>query len=214
MRGEYKSVLFPELPRGRENINAEFSLSPPQPSAIPFHLCTSSLLLSPPFHPPFVRLIRGRQVGENLIVPGDVKVIEADGRMVIPGGIDVNTCLMKPFLGTQPVDDFLQGTKAAIAGGTTMISECECMCSAHLSTSEIKLTLFPVLTFDLSLFLVDHVTPQPGDSLLEAFEYWQEAADKKACCDYSLHVDIPQWNETVKDELELLVQEKGMSVSG
>ena len=56
---------------------------------------------------------------------------------------------------------------------------------------------------------VDHVTPQPGESLLEAFECWQEAADKKACCDYSLHVDIPQWNEAVKDELELLVHEKG-----
>lgn len=56
---------------------------------------------------------------------------------------------------------------------------------------------------------VDHVAPQPGESLLEAFECWQEAADKKACCDYSLHVDVPQWNDAVKDELELLVQEKG-----
>lgn len=53
------------------------------------------------------------------------------------------------------------------------------------------------------------MTSEPGDSLLEVFECWQEAADKKACCDYSLHVDIPQWNENIKDELEVLVQEKG-----
>lgn len=58
------------------------------------------------------------------------------------------------------------------------------------------------------------MTPQPGDSLLEAFERWQGAADKKACCDYSLHVDIPLWDEAVKDELEVLVQDKGMFVFG
>lgn len=81
--------------------------------------------------------------------------------------------------------------------------------SVDASDRLLKEILAELLTFDLSYFSVDHVSPQPGDSLLEAFERWQEAAYKKACCDYSLHVDIPQWNESVKDELELLVQEKG-----
>lgn len=56
---------------------------------------------------------------------------------------------------------------------------------------------------------VDHVVPEPEGSLAEALERWREWADGKACCDYTLHVDIPRWSDRIRQELHTLVHEKG-----
>ncbi|XP_044741019.1 dihydropyrimidinase isoform X2 [Chrysoperla carnea] len=62
-----------------------------------------------------------KQLGRNLIIPGGTRVIDARGKLIMPGGIDPHTHFEMEFMGSVTADDFYQGTKAAIAGGTTTI---------------------------------------------------------------------------------------------
>ncbi|MBU2357731.1 MAG: dihydropyrimidinase [Alphaproteobacteria bacterium] len=49
------------------------------------------------------------------------EVLDATGCYVMPGGIDPHTHVEMPFMGTYSADDFESGTRAALAGGTTMV---------------------------------------------------------------------------------------------
>lgn len=51
------------------------------------------------------------EVGVNLQLPKGVRVIDAAGKLVIPGGIDTHTHMELAFMGTKAVDDFHIGTK-------------------------------------------------------------------------------------------------------
>ncbi|MBX5482300.1 MAG: dihydropyrimidinase [Myxococcaceae bacterium] len=68
----------------------------------------------------FVENERISMIGTDLQVKAD-RTIDAKGKYVIPGGIDVHTHMDMPFGGTYSVDDFETGTKAAAFGGTTTI---------------------------------------------------------------------------------------------
>jgi dihydropyrimidinase len=59
-------------------------------------------------------------IGQRLDLQAD-RVIDAAGKLVIPGGVDPHTHMEFPFGGTTASDDFRTGTIAAAHGGTTTI---------------------------------------------------------------------------------------------
>ncbi|SEG59202.1 dihydropyrimidinase [Marinobacterium lutimaris] len=117
-------------------------------------------------------------VGPDLEAPAGAEVIDAAGQYVMPGGVDPHTHMQLPFMGTVASEDFFTGTRAGLAGGTTMI--------------------------------IDFVIPSPQQSLLEAYGTWREWASRSVS-DYSFHVAVTWWDESVRDEMKILVEQEGVN---
>lgn len=117
-------------------------------------------------------------IGAGLAAPPNCRVIDATGKMIIPGGIDPHTHMELPFMGTVASEDFYSGTRAALAGGTTMI--------------------------------IDFVIPAPKEPLMAAYQKWRKWAEK-ACGDYSFHVAVTWWNDSVKDDMKALAEKHGVN---
>lgn len=111
-------------------------------------------------------------------VPAGARVIDADGLLVMPGGIDPHTHMELPFMGTVASEDFFTGTSAAAAGGTTCI--------------------------------IDFVIPAPRQNLLEAYHTWRGWAAKSAV-DYSFHVAVTWWDQSVHDDMGTLSRDFGVN---
>lgn len=60
-------------------------------------------------------------IGSDLSDMNADKIVDAAGKLVLPGAIDAHTHLAMPFGGTISSDDYFAGTRAAACGGTTTV---------------------------------------------------------------------------------------------
>ncbi|HSF14420.1 MAG TPA: dihydropyrimidinase [Vicinamibacteria bacterium] len=65
--------------------------------------------------------IAGGRIATIGLALESAEIIDASGKLVMPGGLDVHTHLDMPFGGTVTADDWVSGTTAAACGGTTTL---------------------------------------------------------------------------------------------
>jgi dihydropyrimidinase len=59
--------------------------------------------------------------------------------------------------------------------------------------------------------IVDFATPEPGESLLSAFETWMRKADGKAAVDYAFHMAVRGVGDSTLAEMARLVRDEGVT---
>ncbi len=68
-----------------------------------------------------VAVAGGRVVALGRVEGAAREVVDAKGKVVVPGGIDAHTHFDMPFMGATTIDDFASGSTAAACGGTTTV---------------------------------------------------------------------------------------------
>jgi dihydropyrimidinase len=101
-------------------------------------------------------------------VPGAADtILDASGRLVIPGGIDVHTHLDAPVGGTVSSDDFETGTRAAAYGGTTCVVDFATQERGHSLSEALEKWLEKgsraTIDFGLHMIIVDMPETRCGE---------------------------------------------------
>ena len=58
--------------------------------------------------------------------------------------------------------------------------------------------------------IIDFVIPDPGQPLMEAYRTWRGWAEK-SCADYSFHVAVTWWDDSVGEDMGRLVKDEGVN---
>lgn len=117
------------------------------------------------------------RIGLNLEADS-AQVIDASGRLILPGGVDPHVHLDLPMFDTVSSDDHYTGHKAAAFGGTTTVMD------------------FVPLTSPLPMG-----EGQEGEGdFAYSVDLWMKKAEK-AAIDYSFHMNLTQFNESIAKEI-------------
>ena len=54
--------------------------------------------------------------------------------------------------------------------------------------------------------IIDFACPNKGETLTYGLDLWHKKADGRSSCDYGFHMTIDDWNETIKNEIPVMVE--------
>jgi len=104
------------------------------------------------------------------------EIIDATGKLILPGGVDAHTHFDLPMFGTVSSDDHYTGHKAAAFGGTTTVID-----------------------------FVPLESGPSEDALDRSVDIWMEKA-AKAAIDYSFHMNLSRYDERLEATIPGLVK--------
>lgn len=145
-------------------------------------------------------------IGAGLKPEHNTEVVDAKGKLVLPGAIDGHTHLAMPFGGTISTDDYYAGTRSAACGGTTTVFDFVLQGQGEPMLDAIKrrdALAAPDAAVDYSFHVGvgDVTTDEMLDSMKDAVDYG--VTSFKVFMVYDFGVDDGQFFKTLKKAKEI-----------